>query len=68
MKLIIDGEFTITDETGTEVIATVGDLLYFSKGSTIRFFTPDYGISFFAVSGARMKLDKLRHVVDEGTL
>ena len=47
MKLIIDGEFTITDETGTEVIATVGDLLYFSKGSTITFSTPDYGVGFF---------------------
>ena len=47
MKLIIDGEFKITDETGTEVIATVGDLLYFSKGSTITFSTPDYGVGFF---------------------
>ena len=53
MKLIIDGEFKIMDETGTEVIATVGDLLYFSKGSTIRFFTPDYGIGFFC--GQRSK-------------
>ena len=47
MKLIIDGEFKITDETGTEVIATVGDLLYFPKGSTITFSTPDYGVGFF---------------------
>ena len=47
MKLIIDGEFKIVDETGTEVIATVGDLLYFPKGSTITFSTPDYGVGFF---------------------
>ena len=47
MKLIIDGEFRITDETGTEVIATTGDLLYFPKGSTITFSTPDYGVGFF---------------------
>ena len=47
MKLIIDGEFKITDETGAEVIATVGDLLYFPKGSTITFSTPDYGVGFF---------------------
>ena len=47
MKLIIDGEFKIADETGTEVIATVGDLLYFPKGSTITFSTPDYGVGFF---------------------
>ena len=47
MKLIIDGEFKIMDETGTEVIATVGDLLYFPKGSTITFSTPDYGVGFF---------------------
>ena len=47
MKLIIDGEFKIADETGTEVIATVGDLLYFPKGSTITFSTLDYGVGFF---------------------
>ena len=47
MKLIIDGEFKIMDETGAEVIATVGDLLYFPKGSTITFSTPDYGVGFF---------------------
>jgi ethanolamine utilization protein EutQ (cupin superfamily) len=47
MKLIIDGEFKIADETGTEVIATTGDLLYFPKGSTITFSTPDYGVGFF---------------------
>ena len=53
MKLIIDGEFKIADETGTEVIATVGDLLYFPKGSTITFSTPGYGVGFFC--GQRCK-------------
>ena len=47
MKLIIDGEFKIADETGTEVIATTGDLLYFPKGSTITSSTSDYGVGFF---------------------
>ena len=47
MKLVIDGEFKIADETGTEVIATTGDLLYFPKGSTITFTTSDYGVGFF---------------------
>ena len=47
MKLVIDGEFRISDETGTEVLATTGDLLYFPKGSTITFSTSDYGLGFF---------------------
>ena len=47
MKLVIDGEFKISDETGKEVVATTGDLLYFPKGSTITFTTPGYGVGFF---------------------
>ena len=47
MKLVIDGEFKISDETGNEVVATTGDLLYFPKGSTITFTTPGYGVGFF---------------------
>ena len=47
MKLIIDGEFKIADKSGAEVVATKGDLLYFPKGSTITFSTPDYGVGFF---------------------
>ena len=47
MKLILDGSFTIEDETGNKVIATSGDLLYFPKDSSIKFSTPDFGIGFF---------------------
>ena len=47
MKFVVDGEFNISDETGKEVVATAGDLLYFPKGSTITFSTPDYGLGFF---------------------
>ena len=47
MKLIIDGEFKISDDTGAEVVATSGDLLYFPKGSTITFSTPNFGVGFF---------------------
>ena len=47
MKFVVEGEFNISDETGTEVLATAGDLLYFPKGSTITFSTPDFGLGFF---------------------
>jgi ethanolamine utilization protein EutQ (cupin superfamily) len=47
MKLIVDGTFVISDESGQEIVATAGDLFYFSKGSTITFSTPDYGLGFF---------------------
>ena len=47
MKLIVDGSFIVEDETGQKVTAKTGDLLYFPKGSTITFFTPDFGMGFF---------------------
>ena len=47
IKLIIDGEFEISDDTGQTVTATRGDLFYFPKGSTITFSTPDFGLGYF---------------------
>ncbi len=47
MKMVIEGEFNISDSSGMEVKATPGDLLYFPKGSTITFSTPNYGLGFF---------------------
>ena len=47
IKLIVDGEFEISDDTGQTVIATRGDLFYFPKGSTITFSTPDFGLGYF---------------------
>ena len=47
MKLIVDGEFEISDETGNTVLAKKGDLLYFPAGSTITFSTTNYGVGFF---------------------
>ncbi len=47
MKLIVDGEFEIADESGQKVKASRGDLFYFPKGSTITFTTPSFGVGFF---------------------
>ena len=47
MKLIIDGEFHISDGSGEEVTATTGDLFYFPKGSVITFRTDDYAVGYF---------------------
>ena len=47
MKLIIDGEITIADDTGQSVTATRGDLFYFPAGSTITFSTDDFGLGYF---------------------
>ncbi|MCY0963930.1 cupin domain-containing protein [Parathalassolituus penaei] len=47
MKVIVEGEMIISDETGQEVHAKVGDVFYFEKGSTITFNSPSYGIGFF---------------------
>ncbi|EMG50193.1 eutQ Acetate kinase EutQ [Candida maltosa Xu316] len=55
MKIVleVEGEFTITDETGTKVIASPGDVLFFPKGTTITFATTGYALNFF--TGLRPK-------------
>ncbi|KAK2733672.1 hypothetical protein FQN55_003179 [Onygenales sp. PD_40] len=47
MKIILEGEFEISDETGQKVLATPGDVFYFPKGATITFTTPSYGLAFY---------------------
>ena len=47
MKFIVDGRFTIEDETGQKQTVKAGDLLYFSKGTAMTFTTDDYGLGFF---------------------
>jgi ethanolamine utilization protein EutQ (cupin superfamily) len=50
MNFIVDGHFTIEDETGQKVTAKAGDLLYFPKGTSITFSTDDFGLGFFYAS------------------
>ena len=47
MKFIVDGSFTIEDETGQKVEAKPGDLFYFPKGTAVTFTTSDFGSGFF---------------------
>jgi len=47
MKIIIEGEFDVSDGTGHKVHATPGDVFYFPKGSVITFTTPTTGLGFF---------------------
>ena len=47
MKVIVEGEMTIADETGQSVTARPGDVFYFAKGSLITFSSPSYGVGFF---------------------
>ena len=47
MKLIIDGEFHISDGSGEEITAKKGDLIYFPKGSVITFRTDNFGLGYF---------------------
>ncbi|KAF2721214.1 hypothetical protein K431DRAFT_74399 [Polychaeton citri CBS 116435] len=51
MKIILEGSFDISDETGQKVHATKGDVFYFPKGAKITFTTEDYGLAFY--TGAR---------------
>ena len=47
MKIILEGEFDISDETGQKVHAVAGDVFYFPKGSKITFETQTYGLGFY---------------------
>ena len=47
MKFIVDGSFTIEDETGQKKTVKAGDLLYFPKGTAMTFTTDDFGLGFF---------------------
>jgi ethanolamine utilization protein EutQ (cupin superfamily) len=47
MKIIVDGEFDIEDQTGQKVHAVKGDVFYFPKGSKITFTTETFGLGFF---------------------
>lgn len=50
MKIILEGEYEISDETGQKVTAKPGDVFYFPKGSKITFTTPSYGLAFYVCS------------------
>lgn len=53
MKIILEGDFTITDETGQSVTAGPGDHFFFPKGATITFTSSNYGLAFYV--GQRKK-------------
>ncbi|KAJ9149925.1 hypothetical protein NKR23_g3981 [Pleurostoma richardsiae] len=53
MKIILEGDFTIEDETGQKVTAGPGDHFFFPKGSVITFTTSNYGLAFYV--GQRKK-------------
>lgn len=47
MKIILDGEIAISDESGQTVLAKKGDVFYFPKGSKITFATETGGSAFY---------------------
>jgi len=47
MKIILDGEFDISDGLGQKVHAVKGDVFYFPKGSQITFTTESFGYAFY---------------------
>ncbi|WP_212747203.1 cupin domain-containing protein [Streptomyces montanus] len=48
-KFVVEGEFVLTDmATGQVVHAAQGDVLFFPKGTTVKFETPGHAIGFYA--------------------
>ncbi|TFD54695.1 DUF861 domain-containing protein [Cryobacterium frigoriphilum] len=52
MKVVVEGEFILTDQaTGEVTRAKARDVLFFPKGTTVKFETDDYALGFYV--GAR---------------
>lgn len=48
-KFVVQGTFVLTDQaTGQVVEAHQGDVLFFPKGTTVKFETPDRALGFYA--------------------
>ena len=47
MKIVIDGVFEISDETGQSVKAGKGDVFYFPKGAKITFRTEKGALAWY---------------------
>ena len=47
MKIILDGEVTVSDDTGQSVTASRGDLFHFPADSTITFTSSDFALAYF---------------------
>ena len=47
MKIILDGEVTVSDDTGQSVTASRGDLFHFPADSAITFTTSDFALAYF---------------------
>ncbi|MDR6415522.1 ethanolamine utilization protein [Pseudarthrobacter sulfonivorans] len=53
MKVVVKGEFILTDRaTGEVTHAKERDVLFFPMGAEITFETPDYGLGFFTAHGS----------------
>lgn len=53
MKIILEGDFTMVDETGQTAKATKGDHFFFPKGVTVTFTSEAGGLAFYV--GQRAK-------------
>ncbi|MEX5262160.1 cupin domain-containing protein [Kocuria sp. CPCC 205263] len=48
MKYVVKGQFKLTDlSTGEQTVADQGDILFFPKGTNVKFETDDYALGFF---------------------
>lgn len=48
MRVVVRGTFVLTDmTTGDVTLAKERDVLFFPKGTTVMFQTPDYALGFF---------------------
>ncbi|KAK7423259.1 hypothetical protein QQZ08_009155 [Neonectria magnoliae] len=53
-KFFAEGECVVEDETGQKVTARAGDVMLFTKGSTISFTSETYALAFFCDQRAKL--------------
>ncbi|MGH8670922.1 MAG: cupin domain-containing protein, partial [Burkholderiales bacterium] len=47
VKIMLEGEMTLSDETGKTVDVKPGDVLFFSNGTKINFSSKSSGLAFY---------------------
>ncbi len=46
-KLVLEGEFTVSDDTGVSETFKAGDVMQFKKGTKALFSTPSAGLAYY---------------------
>ncbi|EXJ59294.1 hypothetical protein A1O7_06726 [Cladophialophora yegresii CBS 114405] len=53
--IVLEGSFTVSDDSGNQSTAAAGDIYWIPKGSTVTIGTEDYGLAFYTAQRMKRK-------------